>query len=149
MQVWCAVSLSPVVPEMLFPWTHPSPWRLDSVYLFHTDPWALREFDKDFPFMAAGSKVSLSSCCTIVSLLTTIYCKKNLLFISKALISGIAMSLAVILLLYFFIRTIVVGFSLGPMTYLVYGFQLCPELAAQHKKGFQGYVLFFVHFVSC
>lgn len=99
--------------------------------------------------MAAGSKVSLSSCCTIVSLLTTIYCKKNLLFISKALISGIAMSLAVILLLYFFIRTIAVSFSLQPMTYLVYGFQLCPELADQHKKGFQGYVLFFVHFVSC
>lgn len=93
--------------------------------------------------MVACSKVSLSSCCTIVSLLTTIYCKKNLLFISKALIAGIAMSLAVILLLYFFIRTTVVGFPLWPMTYLVYGFQLCPELADQHKKGFHSYVLFF------
>lgn len=103
-------------------------WLLKSFcFLFHIDFWALSGgFDEDILFWTKCSKVShsLHIVQLWVFMLVPIYCKKELLWweLRKTLICGHgSLSLGVISLPYSFSRITVVGFPLGPMTYLVSG----------------------------
>ena len=125
---FCEFTSSSVLLCLYAAWSHPPLFALLFFCFFlYVEPWVFRgDFDKDIPFMAKHIEVSvfLHSVQSWTSVFIITFCrKKSLLWrLSDTLTYRYRnMLLWVILLLCFFNRKLVVGFSLGSITYLLSG----------------------------